>query len=77
MGKNGYGNSRSSQKGGTVMNISSIQGLQIWPAMPTYSAGKSGLITYTRSAGHSLEFEFHGVKMVCFCPGAVETPIEV
>ena len=59
------------------MNISSIQGLQIWPAMPTYSAGKSGLITYTRSAGHSLEFEFHGVKMVCFCPGAVETPIEV
>ena len=76
MGQNGYGCSSSTNAGGVVMNISSIQGLQMWPAMPTYSAGKSGLITYTRSAGHPLEFAQHGVKMVCLCPGAVETPIE-
>ena len=57
------------------MNISSIAGLQMWPAMPAYSTGKSGLITYTRSAGHPLEFAKHGVKMVCLCPGGVETPM--
>ncbi len=52
------------------------QGLFNWPAMPTYSAGKSGLITYTRSAGHDLEFAQHGVKMICLCPHATQTPIQ-
>ena len=43
--------------------------------MPTYSAGKSGIITFTRSIGHSIEYAEHGVKIVCLCPGAVDTPL--
>ena len=51
MGRNGYGCSRlSTDRGGVVLNISSVQGLMAWPAMPTYSAAKAAMITYTRSA---------------------------
>ena len=78
MGRNGYGCSRlSTDRGGVVLNISSVQGLMAWPAMPTYSAAKAAMITYTRSAGHHLEHKQHGVAMICLCPGAVNTPMQV
>ena len=78
MGRNGYGCSRlSTDRGGVVLNISSVQGLMSWPAMPTYSAAKAAMITYTRSAGHHLEHQQHGVRMICLCPGAVNTPMQV
>jgi len=48
-----------------------------WSAMPTYSAAKAGMITYTRSAGHPLEHQIHGVRFICLCPGAVDTPMQV
>ena len=63
------------KKGGIVLNISSVHGLQVRPTMPTYSAGKSGIITFTRSAGHPIEYAETGVKIVCLCPGAVDTPL--
>ena len=63
------------KKGGMVLNLSSVHGLQVRPTMPTYSAGKSGIITFTRSVGHSIEYAEHGVKIVCLCPGAVDTPL--
>ena len=78
MGRNGYGCSRlSTDRGGVVLNISSVQGLMAWPAMPTYSAAKAAMITYTRSAGHHLEYKQHGVAMICLCPGAVNTVMQV
>ena len=42
MGKNRGG------KGGTVINIASVQGLVAFPMMPAYSAGKAGIVQYTR-----------------------------
>ena len=63
------------KKGGMVLNLSSVHGLQVRPTMPTYSAGKSGIITFTRSIGHFIEYAEHGVKIVCLCPGAVDTPL--
>ena len=77
MGKNGYGGSCSTNTGGVVMNISSICGLHKHFTFPTYCASKSGIIAYTRSAGNTLEYAQHGVKMICFCPSAVETPLHV
>ena len=64
-------------KGGIVLNISSVHGLHVRPTMPTYSAGKSGIITFTRSAGHPIEYADHGIKIICLCPGAVDTPLGV
>ena len=63
------------KKSGIVLNLSSVHGLQVRPTMPTYSAGKSGIITFTRSIGHPIEYADHGVKIVCLCPGAVDTPL--
>ena len=80
MGKNGYGgscSSQASQAGGVVLNISSICGLHRHFAFPTYGAGKAGLVAYTRSAGNALEYAQHGVKLICLCPSAVETPLHV
>ena len=71
MGKNNYGGRLSTLKGGVVLNVSSVQGLMSWPAMPVYSAGKAAIIQYTRSIGHELEFPNHGVKVVCLCPNGV------
>ena len=74
MGKGNYGSSRlSSHRGGVVLNISSVQGLASWPALPVYSAGKAGIIQYTRCLGHELEFSNHGVKIVCLCPNGVDS----
>ena len=71
MGKNNYGGRLSTQNGGAVLNVSSVQGLLSWPAMPVYSAGKAGIIQFTRCVGHELEFPNHGVKVVCLCPNGV------
>ena len=35
------------------------------------------MITYTRSAGHPLEHQIHGVRFICLCPGAVHTAMQV
>eukprot|EP00095_Tigriopus_kingsejongensis_P011604 maker-scaffold325_size206031-snap-gene-1.15 protein:Tk11604 transcript:maker-scaffold325_size206031-snap-gene-1.15-mRNA-1 annotation:"15-hydroxyprostaglandin dehydrogenase" len=67
----------STQKGGLVLNVSSNQGLVSWPAMPVYSAGKSGINAYTRCAGHPLEYAVTGVKMVSLCPFGVDTPFQL
>ena len=75
MGKNGRP-TETTGKGGIILNISSIQALLSWPAMPTYSAGKSGIIAYTRCAGHEVEFAQHGVKMMSLCPFGVVTPMQ-
>jgi len=71
MGKNNYGCRLSTQRGGAVLNISSVQGLMSWPAMPVYSAGKAGIVQFSRCVGHDLEFANHGVKVVCLCPNGV------
>lgn len=75
MGRNGR-EGESSKLGGVVLNVSSIQALVSWPAMPTYSAAKSGIVAYTRCAGHKLEYQVHGVKLVCLCPFGVNTPMQ-
>ena len=41
-----------------------------------YELKKAGMITYTRSAGHQLEYQVHGVRFVCLCPGAVNTAMQ-
>ena len=62
--------------GGAVVNISSIQGLLHWPAMPTYSAGKAAIVAYTRCAGHREEAAQHGTRIMCLCPFGVDTPMQ-
>ena len=73
MGKNGYISILSTDYcaftsgGSVILNISSIQDLMTWPAVPTYSAAKAGMITYTRSAGHQLEYQVYRFRFICLC----------
>jgi NAD(P)-dependent dehydrogenase (short-subunit alcohol dehydrogenase family) len=73
MGKAYAGCQIGTGRGGVVLNLSSVQGLMSWPAMPVYSAGKAGIIQFTRCAGHALEYASHAVKIVCLCPYGVDT----
>ena len=45
-------------------------GLMTWPAVPTYSAAQAGMITYTRSAGHQLEYQVYRFRFICLCSRA-------
>lgn len=64
------------ESGGMILNISSNQGLLSWPAMPVYTAGKTAINAFTRSMGHPLAFQEHGIKIVSLCPYAVDTPFQ-
>lgn len=60
-------------RGGTIVNIASIAGLQGFSCGAIYSASKSGVISFTKSVGTDQVFELTGVKMMAVCPGATET----
>jgi NAD(P)-dependent dehydrogenase (short-subunit alcohol dehydrogenase family) len=59
--------------GGSVINISSIGGLQAAPSQWAYHLAKSGVIMFTKSAAIGLGE--HGVRVNCIAPGNIETPI--
>lgn len=59
------------QKGGVVVNISSMASLDPYPGFMVYSASKSALDGVTRSV--AVEGAPLGVTAFSICPGAVET----
>lgn len=60
------------QGGGTIVNVSSINGLSGTPGGALYSASKHGVIGLTRSA--ALEYIGKGIRINSVCPGLVLTP---
>jgi NAD(P)-dependent dehydrogenase (short-subunit alcohol dehydrogenase family) len=60
-----------SRKGGSVINIASIAGLQPQPGGLLYSFTKAGLIMLTR--GWAREFGPHGVRVNAIAPGLIQT----
>src|SRR5437762_7172033 len=59
------------KRGGSVINIASIAGLQPQPGGLLYSFTKAGLIMLTR--GWAREFGPHGVRVNAIAPGLVQT----
>ena len=59
--------------GGSVINISSIGGINAAPSLWAYHLSKSSVIFFTRAAAVGLGE--HGVRVNCICPGNIETPI--
>ena len=59
--------------GGSVINISSIGGINAAPSLWAYHLAKSSVIFFTKAAAVGLGE--HGVRVNCICPGNIETPI--
>jgi 3-oxoacyl-[acyl-carrier protein] reductase len=57
------------QGGGTIINMSSVAGLQAWAGTGTYSASKHGMMALTKSLAD--EGRPHHIKVSAICPGGV------
>lgn len=59
--------------GGSIVNVSSLVGLQGQAGAVAYSAAKGGVIALTKTL--ALDFAPLGVRVNCICPGDVRTPL--
>ncbi len=55
------------QRGGSIINLSSMAGKTSWPASAEYSSSKSGVIGLTRSV--AMELAPYGATANALCPG--------
>ncbi len=63
----------AAKKPGSIVNIASILGLRVSPALAPYMASKAGLIHLTRSM--AFEFARYRIRVNALCPGYFETEI--
>jgi NAD(P)-dependent dehydrogenase (short-subunit alcohol dehydrogenase family) len=61
------------QGSGSIVNISSVNGLVSEPFLAVYSASKGAVVMLTR--GIALDYAARGIRCNCICPGWVDTPI--
>ena len=57
------------QGGGTIINMSSVAGVQAWAGTGTYSASKHGIMALTKTLAD--EGRAHNIKVTAICPGGV------
>lgn len=69
MGKNNGG------KGGVIINIASILGLQELNGCPIYVGTKHFVVGMNRSFGTPYFYNFTGIKFLTMCPGVTDTPL--
>jgi NAD(P)-dependent dehydrogenase (short-subunit alcohol dehydrogenase family) len=58
---------------GTIINIISVAGRQVFPQWGAYCASKFGLMGLTKTLAQ--EERSFGIRAVALCPGAVDTPL--
>ena len=58
---------------GSVINVSSLNGLVGFPLSTAYGSAKGGLVVFTRDM--AIELAKSGVRFNCVCPGVIETPM--
>lgn len=56
---------------GSVINISSLNGLVGFPLSTAYGGAKGGLVVFTRDM--AIELASSGVRINCVCPGVIDT----
>ena len=63
-----------SQKGGTIINVSSVCANEAWPGWSVYAAAKWGVLGFTK--GLATELAPDGVRVTCLVPGAGDTSFD-
>lgn len=58
---------------GSVVNVSSLNGLVGFPLSTAYGSAKGGLVVLTRDM--AIELGSTGVRVNCVCPGVIATPM--
>ncbi|KAF2801406.1 NAD(P)-binding protein [Mytilinidion resinicola] len=61
--------------GGSVVNASSIAGLHGAAGGAAYTASKHGVVGLTKSAAKDPTVASRGVRVNCFCPAMIQTPM--
>jgi short-subunit dehydrogenase len=59
--------------GGTIINVASVAAKTAFADWGAYSASKAGLLSLSQTL--ALEEQAHGIRVVCICPGAVDTAL--
>ena len=57
---------RSSVGGGSIINISTIEGIRAAPGFAAYAAAKAGVVNFTKTA--ALELAPHGIRVNGLAP---------
>lgn len=62
-------------KGGSIVNISSVLGMRAIPKVPlsVYGATKAGVIMFSKSI--AVEYGQHGIRSNCVCPSTIRTSL--
>jgi len=58
---------------GSIVNISSIQGVAAWPRYLVYDAAKAGILGVTRNV--ALDYAPYGIRANVVLPGNINTPM--
>lgn len=59
--------------GGSIINITSIGGIQAGGGVMIYRASKAAVIQFTKSA--AIELAYHEIRVNAIAPGSIPTPI--
>lgn len=61
------------ERGGNIVNVSSVAGVRGQAYSAAYCASKAGLLMLTKAM--ALELSQKGVRINCVCPGGIDTPL--
>lgn len=62
-------------RGGVIVNIASVLGLEPAHGIAVYTASKFGVIGFTRSMAHDIYYKKTGVIHIAVCPGITRTTL--
>lgn len=62
-------------RGGSIINIASIEGFIGEPMVPSYNAGKGGVRMFTKAAAAHCARKGYNIRINNVCPGYVATPM--